>query len=150
MRVFLVVVLAALGALPGVAGAQDAWTHVACVYTWVILDNGVRRESAESSVYRFNTEQIDRWVPESSTWTPECDAARNGFTEAACSITDTVVSAVRKAVQDGETVRFDTFSINRMTAVFTARFEFRFGTGGNARGSCRVTDDPSAGLQRQF
>ena len=142
---FLVTSLLATGA----AQAQN-WTHVACDYTWVIHDNGGRRDSAASHVYRFNAERIDRWVPENSSWYAECDPAMGGFTEASCTITDTGVSAVRRVTQGGETTRLDSFGINRLTAAFTAHFEFSHGVGGDASGTCRAADDPSAGLQRQF
>ncbi len=133
----------------GQAAAQD-WTHVACDYTWVIHERGERLESPTSNIYRFNATQIDRWVPATLSWYPECDPAMGGFTEADCSISDTSVSAVRRHRQGGQTTRLDSFGINRMTAVYTGHFEFSHARSGDARGTCRATEDPSAGLQRQF
>lgn len=141
--------LAASASLSGAAEAQS-WTHVTCDYTWIVRDNGRRLETAVSSQYRFDTAAIQRWIPDSRRWYPECDAATGGFTEARCVIDETGISAVRRNVQGGETVGLDSFSINRMTAAFTAHFEFSYGTAGDASGTCRASDDPSAGLQRQF
>ena len=141
--------LVATSLTAGVAEAQD-WTHLACDYTWVIHDNGERREAAESHIYRFNDAQIDRWVADSASWYPECDAARGGFTEASCSISDSAILAVRRSMQGGETVRLDSIRINRMTAAYTAHFEFSSGTSGDADSNCRPADDPYAGLQQRF
>jgi hypothetical protein len=104
MRFFCLAGLAALVATPGTAMAQNAWTHVTCDYTWVVQDNGRRRETAVSSQYRFNTATIERWIPDSRRWYPECDAAMGGFTEARCTIEETGISAVRRNVRGGETV----------------------------------------------
>lgn len=149
MRRLIIASLAAM-VLASAAQAQSDWVVVSCDYVWAVSDNGTRRESAEQSLYRFNADGIERWVAESLSWYPECDAAVGGFTQANCSISQSQASTSRLAEQDGEVVRRDSFAINRMTGAYSGSFWFSYGVSGAASGSCRPAEDPSAGLRPRF
>lgn len=132
------------------AAGTPRWTHVECDFTWVMHDGNGSSGSKESHIYRFDAGQVDRWVPQTSDWYPECDAARGGFTEAFCEITENAISAVRRTTEGDRTLRLDSFRVNRLTGTYTANFQFSHGASGNASGTCRATRDPSAGMERRF
>ncbi len=108
----------------GAATAQSDWTHLRCD-----LETEYRagREGETPRIvqleqdfaFRFNTEDVQRFVPGSGQWVSLC-VADEDWDEAGCTIDGTSIASLQHSAREDRLE--NAFVINRMTGAITYRF----------------------------